>query len=116
MSASSAQLDAARKLLRSMGVEQYEPRVLHQLLEFMHTYCKDVFEEGMQFAEHAGRAGQLECEDVQLSVRLKASASQPHAPQLMEWMARKCNKAEIKAPAMPNITVRALPQHVPCPI
>ena len=38
-----------------------------------------------------------------LAARLKAAASQPHAPQLMEWMARARNRAEIKPPTVPSI-------------
>jgi transcription initiation factor TFIID subunit 9B len=29
-------------ILESMGVEEYEPRVINQLLEFMHRYVTDV--------------------------------------------------------------------------
>ena len=63
-------------ILRSMGVEEFEPHVLRQLLEYMHRYCAEVFADGADFAEHSGRAGQIECEDVKLAVRLKAAASQ----------------------------------------
>ena len=74
-----------------MGVTEYEPRVLHQLLEFLHRYCTEVFHEGHLYAEHAGRS-QLECEDVQLALRLKAAASQTGAASLIEWMARERNR------------------------
>ena len=86
-----------------MGVDNYEPRVLHQLLEYMHSYCAEIFADSSLYAEHAGRPGQLECEDVQLSARLKAQASQPHAPLLMEQMARSRNSKSIAAPTVPNI-------------
>ena len=104
-SASSAPLDAEamRTLLRSMGVDKYEPRVLHQLLEFMQSYTTEIFEDSALYAEHAGRAGQIECEDVWLSARLKAAAAQQHAPQLMEQMARAVNKKPLGKPTVPNI-------------
>ena len=66
--------EAMRRLLREMGVEEYEPRVLHQLLEYSHAYCTDIFTDAAHYAEHASRPGQLECEDVQLSSRLNAAA------------------------------------------
>ena len=95
--------EAMRALLRSMGVEHYEPRVLHQLLEYMQSYCTEIFADSALYAEHAGRPGQLECEDVQLSARLKALASQPHAPLLMEQMARIRNQKQIPPLTVPNI-------------
>ena len=67
-----------RALLHSMGVEHYEPRVLHQLLEYSQQYSTEIFADAALYAEQAGRTS-LECEDVQLSARLKASATQPHA-------------------------------------
>ena len=80
-----------------MGVDDYEPRVLHQLLEYMQGYAVDVFADAAQFAEHAGRSGQLECEDVQLSARLKAASAQAHPPQLLERMARARNQHRLLA-------------------
>lgn len=88
-------------ILRSMGVEEFEPRVLHQLLEFMHSYCIQVFQDGADFAEHSGRAGQIECEDVMLAVRLKEAASNTYAPQLIEWLARTRNKEKLPDPNPP---------------
>ena len=86
-----------------MGVYNYEPRVIHQLLEFMQQYTADIFTDSAQLAEHAGRPGQLECEDVQLSTRLKAAAGQATAPQLMEWMAKTRNRDPLTVPAVPNV-------------
>ena len=94
---------ALEELLRSMGVEEYEPRVLHQLLEYMEVYTTEVFAEAAQFAEHAGRPGQLECEDVQLSARLKAAVAQTHQPQLLDWMARARNQEILAVPIKSNI-------------
>ena len=94
---------AMRRLLASMGVDDYQPRVVHQLLEFMQQYTADIFAESETLAEHAGRAGQLECEDVHLSARLRAAANQTSAPQLMEWMARSRNREPLTAPAVPNV-------------
>ena len=104
-SSAALPLDASaiHALLASMGVEEYEPRVVQQLLEYMQTYAVDVFADAAQLAEHAGRPGQLECEDVQLSARLKAQAAQTHSPQLIEWMARTRNQEALITPSVPNI-------------
>ena len=96
-------VEAMKELLRSMGVEEYDQRVLHQLLEYTHGYCTDIFTDAAHYAEHASRPGQLECEDVELSARLKASAHQTAAPQLIEWMARIRNREPLAPPTVPNI-------------
>ena len=97
-------------VLRSMGVTEYEPRVLHQLLEFLHRYCTEVFHEGHMYAEHAGRS-QIECEDVQLALRLKAAASQTGAASLIEWMARERNREPLP-PAPTSAGVQLPPQRL----
>lgn len=97
-------------VLNSMGVDEYEPRVLHQLLEFMQRYCSEVFHEGHLYAEHAGRST-LECEDVQLALRLKAAASQTGAASLIEWMARERNREPLP-PAPTTAGVQLPPQRL----
>lgn len=82
-------------ILRSMGVERFEPRVLHQLLEFMHRYCADIFRDGADFAEHRGCHGAIESEDVLLAMRLKAAASQTAAPELIHWVAYTRNMQKL---------------------
>ena len=100
MESQSHPLDASsmRALLSSMGVDDYEPRVLHQLLEHMQRYAVEVFKDAEQYAEHAGRPGQLECEDVQLAARLNAAARQTCTPQFHDILARKRNEVPIKDP------------------
>jgi len=104
--AAPQQPDAAarlRTLLTSMGVHDYEPRVVHQLLEFQQTYLTEIFEDGAIYAEHAGRPGQLECEDVQLATRLRAAIFQTTAPKLLESMAKDRNRSAIRQPPVPGI-------------
>jgi len=104
--AASSQPDSAnklRKLLESMGVHSFEPRVVHQLLEFQQTYLTEIFADSALYAEHAGRPNQLEADDVLLATRLREAASRTTAPKLLESMARKCNKIPINPPTMPGI-------------
>ena len=49
-----------RDLLTSMGADEYEPRVLHQLLEFMNSYATDMLQDAALYAEHAGHPGEIE--------------------------------------------------------
>mmetsp|Transcript_12129 Transcript_12129/g.20476 ORF Transcript_12129/g.20476 Transcript_12129/m.20476 type:complete len:241 (+) Transcript_12129:193-915(+) len=91
------------KVLKSMGVQRYEPRVLHQLLEFMHRYCIEVFSDGADYAAHAGRVGQIESEDVHLAMKLKAAASETTQPAFLELLARERNNQPLPhAPKQSN--------------
>ena len=96
-------------VLRSMGVRDYEPRVLHQLLEYMQRYTVEVFHEGGEYAEHAGRS-QLECEDVHLAIRLRAVASQAGASSFIEWLARERNRVPL--PEAPKSAGQLPPQRL----
>jgi transcription initiation factor TFIID subunit 9B len=102
--ASAAQpRDAAtvERILRSMGVDDYEPGVLHQLLAFMHAHCADVFSNGATYAAHAGRE-RVECEDVRLVCRLKSAEAQITSAPFLEWLSRERNRQPI--PAAPTST------------
>jgi len=99
-------------VLQSMGEEQNDPRVLHQLLEFMHRYCSEVFRDGFDYAEHSGRTGQLECEDVHLALKLKAAATQVRQPAFLEWLAKERNRQPL--PAAPSSAGVQLPRPRDC--
>lgn len=55
-------------LLSSCGVGDCEPKVVQQLMEFMHRYVTDVLQEASLYSEHAGKA-ELDYEDLRLSIR-----------------------------------------------
>jgi len=95
--------DAAtlERILHSMGVYDYEPGVLHQLLTFMHVHCSEVFADGAAYAEHAGRTS-VECEDVRLVCRLKSAEAQVTSAPFLEWLARERNRQPL--PAAPTST------------
>ncbi|KAH7105686.1 transcription initiation factor IID, 31kD subunit-domain-containing protein [Auriculariales sp. MPI-PUGE-AT-0066] len=58
-------------LASSHGVQDAQPGVLHQLLEFAHRYTGQVLTDALVYAEHAGRPSKLEREDVVLSVQAR---------------------------------------------
>lgn len=80
------------QLLKSMGVDEYQPRVLNQLLEFMYRYVSEVLQDGLMYAEHAGRT-ELAVEDVQLAVqaRVNSSFTQPPPRELLLELAKEKN-------------------------
>lgn len=52
-------------------IQDAHPAVLHQLLEFSHRYTSQVLSDALVYAEHAGRAGKIEMEDVSLAVQAR---------------------------------------------
>ncbi len=52
-------------ILKAMGVEEFQPRVMNQLLEFLYRYVTEVLQDAQLYSEHASRT-ELSLEDVQL--------------------------------------------------
>lgn len=54
-------------------VQDAQPGVLHQLLEFAHRYTTQVLSDAQVYAEHAGRSGasKIEMEDIVLAVQAR---------------------------------------------
>ncbi|CAI5495277.1 unnamed protein product [Closterium sp. Naga37s-1] len=96
-----------------MGVEDYEPRVVHQLLEFAYRYMTDVLGEARVYAEHAGHAT-LEVDDVRLAVQAKVSTSfsQPPPREMLMELARARNAVPI--PPIAGSGLFALPPEAEC--
>lgn len=67
-----------KSLLKSMGVEDYEPHVIHKFLELWYRYAVDVLTDAQVYSEHAGKF-EIDCDDVKLAIqsRLNFSFSQP---------------------------------------
>ncbi|QRV73083.1 Transcription initiation factor IID, 31kD subunit [Ceratobasidium sp. AG-Ba] len=53
------------------SIKDAHPAVLHQLLEFAHRYTSQVLSDALVYAEHAGRAGAIQQDDVALSVQAR---------------------------------------------
>lgn len=53
------------------GVQDAQPGVLHQLLEFSHRYSMQVLTDASVYAEHAGRTGKVEMDDIVLAVQAR---------------------------------------------
>ena len=58
-------------LASTPSVHDAQPGVLHQLLEFAHRYTTQVLSDAQVYADHAGRAGKIEMEDVVLAVQAR---------------------------------------------
>lgn len=53
------------------SIQDVQPSVLHQLLEFSHRYTAQVLSDASVYAEHAGRGGKLDMDDVILAVQAR---------------------------------------------
>lgn len=57
-------------ILRSLGIEEVEPKVLLQMLEFAYKYTTDVLQDAQSYAEHCGRAN-ITVQDTKLSLQTR---------------------------------------------
>lgn len=99
-------------ILKSMGVEHYEPRVVNQLLEFIHRYTTEVLEDAQLYASHAEKSD-VDLEDVRLAIqsRVNLSFTNPPPRELLMELAQKRNGMPL--PAVAPTEVR-LPQQQHC--
>ncbi|KMT13673.1 hypothetical protein BVRB_4g080560 [Beta vulgaris subsp. vulgaris] len=85
-----------KSLLKSMGVEEHEPRVVHQFLELWYRYAVDVLTDAQVYSEHAGKAT-IDCDDIKLAIQSKVnfSFSQPPPREVLLELARNRNKTPL---------------------
>eukprot|EP00842_Homolaphlyctis_polyrhiza_P001536 jgi/Hompol1/2383/HPOL_001441-RA len=97
-------------ILQSADVEDYEPRVIPQLLEFGHRYVLDVLQDAQVFADHCGRKD-IEVEDVRLAIasRVANSFSGPPSREIMMELAEKKNSIPLPQIAE-RLTLRLPPE------
>ncbi|QCD80101.1 transcription initiation factor TFIID subunit 9-like [Vigna unguiculata] len=94
-----------KSLLKSMGVEEYEPRVIHKFLELWYRYVVDVLTDAQVYSEHAGKSA-IDCDDVKLAIQSKInfSFSQPPPREVLLELAQNRNKIPLpKTIAGPGI-------------
>lgn len=58
-------------IIKSMGIEDFDPSVIQQLLEFIYRYSTGVIEDGKVYAKHANKKF-LDDSDVSLALKLKS--------------------------------------------
>ncbi|CAA0822440.1 Transcription initiation factor TFIID subunit 9 [Striga hermonthica] len=95
-----------KELLKSMGVDDYEPRVINQFLELWYRYVVDVLTDAQVYSEHAGKST-VDSDDVKLSIQSKVnfSFSQPPPREVLLELARSRNKI----PLPKSITGHGIP-------
>lgn len=80
-------------ILKEMGISEYEPRVINQMLEYTYRYITTVLEDATVYSKHAGKKD-LDAEDVQLAIqsRLDHSYTNPPPREFLIEIARQKNR------------------------
>ncbi|KAI3623359.1 TAF9 [Malassezia furfur] len=83
-----------------MGIEDTEPAVLVQLMEFAHRYTSQVLQDALVYADHAAsRQGgsNVSIDDVQLAIqsRVNYSFSQPPPKEMLLSLASSLNSVPL---------------------
>ncbi|KAK2155710.1 hypothetical protein LSH36_233g06043 [Paralvinella palmiformis] len=60
--------------LKDMGVAEYEPRVINQMLEFTYRYVTDILDDAKVYSAHANKKN-IDTEDVRLAIQCKLDHS-----------------------------------------
>ncbi|CAA3022867.1 transcription initiation factor TFIID subunit 9-like [Olea europaea var. sylvestris] len=95
-----------KTLLKSMNVDDYEPRVVHQFLELWYRYVVDIVTDARVYSEHAGKST-IDSDDIKLAIQSKVnfSFSQPPPREVLLELARNRNKiplpTSIAGPGIP---------------
>jgi len=83
-------------ILKDMGIHDFEPRVVNQMLEFSYRYVTGILEDARVYSGHA-RKKALDTEDVKLAVQLASEqgfTSPPPREALLE-LARAKNATQL---------------------
>ncbi|XP_076446078.1 uncharacterized protein LOC143283711 isoform X2 [Babylonia areolata] len=102
-----AQVMAA--ILKDSGVVEYEPRLIHQMLEFTYQYVTDVLEDAKVYSQHANKKN-IDVDDVKLAVQCRTdhSFTNPPPKELLQEIARQKNGQPLP-PIKPYGGPRSLP-------
>lgn len=79
-------------ILKDMGVTEYEPKVINQMLEFTYRYVTDILDEAKAYSNHANKKT-VDCDDVALAVHSKMdnAFTTPPPRELLLELARTKN-------------------------
>ncbi|TYZ67180.1 hypothetical protein PybrP1_001674 [[Pythium] brassicae (nom. inval.)] len=85
-----------RAVLASMGAERHEPRVVSQLLEFVHRYVTEILLDAQEYAMYADKPA-VDADDIRLAIasRLNHHYAQLPSRELMMELAEKRNSVPL---------------------
>lgn len=79
-------------ILKELSINDYEPRVVHQLMEFTNRYVSSVLQEAQVFSSYAKKTS-IDADDVQLAVNMQTdkTVTSPPSKSLLLEVAREKN-------------------------
>eukprot|EP01117_Protostelium_nocturnum_P010282 TRINITY_DN3698_c0_g1_i2.p1 TRINITY_DN3698_c0_g1~~TRINITY_DN3698_c0_g1_i2.p1 ORF type:complete len:195 (-),score=60.76 TRINITY_DN3698_c0_g1_i2:22-606(-) len=91
-------------ILKSMGVQDYDPRVVNQLMELTHRYVSDLLKSSSIYSQHAGKI-EVDLDDLKLAsqARINRSFTQPPPRELILDFAK--HKNSVSLPSIPRLGV-----------
>ena len=94
-------------ILKDMGVHDFEPRVVHQLLEFAYRYVTNILEDAQVFSTYSKKKS-IDSEDVRLAVQMQVDKmfTSPPPREVVADIARQKNSVTlppIKSHAGPRL-------------
>ena len=94
-------------ILKDMGVHDFEPRVVHQLLEFAYRYVTNILEDAQVFSTYSKKKS-IDSEDVRLAVQMQVDKmfTSPPPREVIAEIARQKNSVTlppIKSHAGPRL-------------
>jgi histone H3/H4 len=94
-------------ILKDMGIVEYEPRVIHQLLEFSYRYVTSLLDDAQVFSAYSKKKN-IDIEDIRLAVQMQVDKmfTSPPPRDLISDIARHKNSVPlppIKSHAGPRL-------------
>ncbi|NXR59267.1 TAF9 factor, partial [Rhadina sibilatrix] len=62
------------QILKDMGITEYEPRVINQMLEFAYRYVTTILEDAKIYSNHAKKSS-VDADDVRLAIQCRTDQS-----------------------------------------
>ncbi|KAL7302311.1 hypothetical protein TKK_0004974 [Trichogramma kaykai] len=96
-------------IMKDMGISEYEPKVINQLLEFTYRYVHTILEDSKVYANHAKKKT-IDVDDVQLAAKMQMEKSFTNPPPREVLMdVAKVKNVEPLPPVKPSYGLRLPP-------
>ncbi|KPP76436.1 transcription initiation factor TFIID subunit 9-like [Scleropages formosus] len=84
------------QILKDMGINEYEPRVINQMLEFTYRYVTTIIEDAKIYATHAKKSN-VDADDIRLAIqcRMDQSFTSPPPRDFLLEVARQKNQTPL---------------------
>ncbi|XP_028671262.1 transcription initiation factor TFIID subunit 9 [Erpetoichthys calabaricus] len=84
------------QILKDMGITEYEPRVINQMLEFTYRYVTTILEDAKIYSSHAKKSN-VDADDVRLAIqcRMDQSFTSPPPRDFLLEVARQKNQTPL---------------------